>query len=235
MFYWHYYLMGFILIPGIILSLYAEIKVQTTYNKYSTTIAECGKTASEIAQMFLNYAGLSHIQVVMCRGHLSDHYNHAKKVVALSESVYNSTSVSAIGIACHEVGHALQYKSNYAPIKFRNFIIPICNASNTFLFILIFLGALFYYTTVGTTFLWIGVGIFGLSVLLNLITLPVEYNASKRAIQLVGKSTVLNEIETEQAKEVLKSAALTYVAALVVSILNLLRLLFLVLGRRRRD
>lgn len=235
MLYWEYYIMGIILIPGIILSIYAQIRVNSTYERFSEVTAECGKTASEIAQMFLNYAGLSHIKVVMCRGHLTDHYNHSKKIVALSESVFNSTSVSAIGIACHEVGHALQYKSNYFPIKLRNIIIPVCNASNKFLFILIFLGAIFYYSTLGTMFLWIGVGIFGLSVLLNLITLPVEYNASRRAIQLVGKSTILNEVETQQANKVLKSAALTYVAALVVSILNLLRLLFVLLGQRRRD
>jgi len=235
MLYWEYYLMGFIVIPGLILSIYAQAKVQSTFNKYSDSFAECGKTAGEIARMFLDYAGLSHIAVAQVRGHLSDHYNHSKQVVALSQSVYSSTSVSAIGVACHEVGHALQYKTNYLPIKLRNLIIPVCNFTNGFVFLLIILGSLFYYTQLGTTFLWIGVGIFALSVLLNLVTLPVEYNASNRALQLLEKSTVLNSTEVSQAREVLRSAALTYVAALVVSILNLLRLVFVLFGNRRRD
>lgn len=230
--YFEYYIMGIILLPGIILSIYAQAKVNSTFAKYKTTFAECGKRASDIARLFLDQAGLRDINIIRVRGNLTDYYHHKKKIIALSDSVYDSESVAAIGVACHEVGHALQYKSGYFPIKLRNLIIPICNFANSMLWVLIFFGALFYYTSLGTTFLWIGVGVFALAVLLNLITLPVEYNASHRALQILKDSTILQEDEVRTAKEVLYSAALTYVASLVVSILNLVRLL-LVIGRRR--
>lgn len=232
--YFDYYIMGIILLPGIILSIYAQAKVNNTFSKYKSAFAECGKTAQEIARLFLDNANLNNIQIIKVRGELTDHYNNRKKIIALSESVYDSTSVAAIGVACHEVGHALQYKTNYLPIKIRNLIIPICNFANRMLWIMIFLGAVFFYTNLGDIFLWIGIGIFALSVLLNLITLPVEYNASKRALQLLEDSTILQSDEVKKAKEVLNAAALTYVAGLVISILNLLRLL-LVINRNRRD
>ena len=224
-------MMGIILLPGIILSIYAQAKVTSTFNKYNTVISECGKSASEIARLFLDFAGLKDIKIVRVRGHLTDYYNHRKKIIALSDSSYDSASISAIGVACHEVGHALQYKTNYLPIKIRNLFIPICNFANYMLWFWIILGAFFYYVPLGMTFIWIGIACFGVSVILNLITLPVEYNASKRAIQLVSKGGVLQPEETENAKKVLNAAALTYVAALVVSILNLLRLI-LAFGRR---
>lgn len=231
--YWDYYILGIILLPGLILAIYAQTKVTSTFNKYSKAISESGKTASEIARMFLDYAGLKDINIIRVRGELTDYYNHRKKVIALSESVYDSASISALGVACHEVGHALQYKTNYLPIKIRNFIIPICNFANNMLWIFIVLGAIFFYSNLGIIFWYIGVGVFALSVILNLITLPVEYNASNRALQLLEKSTVLNVEETKCAKEVLYSAGLTYVASLVVSILNLLRLILVL--RRNRD
>lgn len=230
--FFEYYIMGVILIPGIILSIYAQTKVYSTFAKYKTAFAECGKKASEIARIFLDHAGLKNIQIVRIRGELTDYYHHKKKIIALSDSVYDSDSVAAIGVACHEVGHALQYKAGYLPIKLRNLVIPICNFANSMLWILIFLGAIFFYTNLGNIFLWIGVGVFALAVLLNLITLPVEYNASNRALQILNDSTILQPDEVKAAKEVLYSAALTYVASLVVSILNLLRLL-IVIGRRR--
>ena len=230
--YFDYYIMGIILLPGIILSIYAQAKVTSTFNKYHDTITECGKTASEIARLFLDFAGLKDIQIIRVRGHLTDYYHHRKKILALSDSTYDSASISAIGVACHEVGHALQYKTNYLPIKLRNLIVPICNFANYMLWFWIILGALFYYLPLGTTFMWIGIACFSVSVLLNLITLPVEYNASKRAIQLVSQGGILQPEETENAKKVLNAAALTYVASLVVSILNLIRLI-LVFGKRR--
>ena len=230
--YWDYYVLGIILIPGIILGIYAQIKVTRSFNKYQTSLVECGKTASEIARMFLDFAGLKDVSIIKVNGELTDYYNNRKKVLALSESVYDNSSVSALGVACHEVGHALQYKSNYLPIKIRNFIIPICNFANTMLWVLVVLGAIFFYTNLGLIFWWIGVGVFGLSVLINLITLPVEYNASNRALKLLKDSEILNEEEVSQAKEVLYAAGLTYVASLVVSILNLLRLI-LVISKRK--
>lgn len=226
-------MLGIILVPGILLAIYAEFKVQSSFNKYATAYAGCGKTAYEIARMFLDTSGLTNIQIVRVRGELTDHYHHRKKLIALSDSVIESSSISAIGVACHEVGHALQFQSGYFPIRLRNLIIPICNFANKLLWLFLILGAIFFYTNLGTTFLWIGVGIFGLSVLVNLITLPVEYNASKRALRLLEQSTVLTSEETACAKQVLDAAALTYVASLVVSILNLIRLILAF--TRRRD
>ncbi|MGN0961411.1 MAG: zinc metallopeptidase [Christensenellales bacterium] len=233
--YIEYYIMGIIVLPGILLAIYAQTKVQSTFSKYNEIWAECGRSASEIARLFLDNAGLQDIQIIKVKGTLTDYYNHSKKTLALSESVYDSMSVAAIGVACHEVGHALQYKTKYAPIILRNIVVHMCNFANNMLWVLIILGALFYYTTVGTVFLWIGVGVFGLSVLLNLITLPVEYNASHRATKLLLDSTVLTADEVQGAKKVLNSAALTYVASLVVSILNLLRLILAFLATKKRD
>lgn len=231
--YFNYYIMGIILLPGIILAIYAQTKVSNKFHKYSVVMSELGKTASEVAQLFLDNAGLHDIKIVRTSGHLTDHYNHRTKTIALSDSTFDSSSISAIGVACHEVGHALQYKTNYFPIRLRNFIIPICNLANNFLWITIILGAIFYYSNLGIAFLWIGVGVFTLSVILNLITLPVEYNASKRATQLLHKSTIFNDSEVKATKEVLGAAALTYVAGLVVSILNLLRLVLVIFMRDR--
>lgn len=223
--YFDYYLMGILLLPGIILAIYAEFKVESNFNKYSTIKAECGRTASEIARLFLDNAGLQDIKIVRVRGHLTDYYNHRERTIALSDVVFDSYSIASIGIACHEVGHALQYKVNYMPIILRNMIVHMCNFTNKMMWILIIIGAIFYYTTIGSIFVWAGIGIFALSVILNLVTLPVEYNASHRATQILLKSTVLNEEEVDGAKKVLSSAALTYVASLVISILNLIRLI----------
>ena len=231
--YFEYYAMGFILIPGIILSIIAEIKVHSSYNKFSEVASSFGKSAAQVARLFLDNAGLSHISITQVSGHLTDYYNHRTKTIGLSDSVHDSTSISAIGIACHEVGHAIQYKTKYLPIRIRNLIIPVCNFANKFLLLFIILGVIFAYLNVGTTFLWIGIGIFTLSVLVNLITLPVEFNASKRATELLEKSTIFDSDEVAGTKEVLNAAALTYVAGLVVSLLNLLRLILLV--TRRND
>ena len=169
--YWDYYLLGIILLPGIILSIYAEFKVSSTFNKYSMTTAQCGRTASEVARLFLDFAGLKDIQIVKVHGHLTDYYNHRKKIIALSSDVYDSTSLSAIGVACHEVGHALQYKSAYLPIKFRNIIIPICNFSNRLLWPLVIIGAILYYTNIGQVFILIGVGIVAVIAVILIIVL----------------------------------------------------------------
>ena len=227
-----YYLWGIILLPGLILSIYASIKVNSTFNTYNSIDSEKNIPANVLARTILDQAGLTNITIRQIHGHLTDYYNHRKKIIALSTNVYDSSSIAAIGVALHEVGHAIQYKTNYLPIKIRNLIIPICNFANRFLWIFIILGAIFFYTNLGTIFLWVGVGIFGISVLLNLITLPVELNASKRALKLLKDAQILNNEEIHGAKKVLDAAALTYVAGLVVSILNLLRLLIVVLDRK---
>lgn len=232
-YYMFYSMLGFILIPGILLSMYAEIRVQSTFNKYNRMISTDGRTASEIARMFLDLAGLHDIKVVHVRGHLSDHYNHRTKTLALSDSVYNSNTIAAIGVACHEVGHALQYKQSYFPIKLRNVFIPLCNFGNKILWILILIG-LISFANIGGILLDIAVIIFAFSTLLNLVTLPVEFNASKRAVKILGSTNTLSTEECEGVKSVLNSAALTYVAAFIVSFLSLLRLI-IILGIHKKD
>ena len=227
-----YYIYVIILLPGLLLSIYASIKVENTFRRYNEIKSENGLPASEVIKNLLSQSGLTNIIVTNVRGHLTDYYNHRKKTIALSSSVYNSSSVSALGVACHELGHALQYKDGYLPIKIRNVIIPICNFANSLLWIFIVLGAILYYTNLGQTFILIGIIIFSISILLNLVTLPVEYNASKRALKLLKENSILNSNEIIGAKKVLDSAALTYVAGLVISILNLLRF---ILAFRRRD
>ena len=232
--YWTYYLMGIILVPGIILGIYAQAKVNSTYNKYSKVMAKSGRTASDVAKIMLESAGCNDVSVAKIDGNLTDNYNHKTKVVSLSNSVHNSSSVAAIGIAAHEVGHVLQYKTNYLPIKLRRFAIFASNLSSTLLWPLIFIGIIFNFlivSSIGSIMIWAGIIVFGLSVLVNLVTLPVEYNASKRATTILQQSGILSEEETEEAGKVLKAAALTYVAALVVSILNLLRFVLAVKSR----
>ena len=230
--YWDYYFLGIVLLPGLLLAIYAQTKVSSTYHKFSQVVAEIGKPAHEIARLFLDTAGLHNIQIVKIKGHLTDYYDHKNKIIALSESVYDSNSIAAIGVACHEVGHALQYQNDYLPIKARNIIIPVCNFANRMLWVLLFLGAIFFYTEFGLTFMWLGVGVFALSVVLNLVTLPVEYNASRRATELLASSSILTADEVDGIKKVLNAAALTYVASLVISILNLVRLLLTFLANK---
>lgn len=228
--YWDYYLMGIILIPGLIFAAIAQGKVNRAYSTYSKVLSKSGKTAAEVARLILDTAGCTNIAVVKISGHLSDHFDPKKKRIALSNSVHDSTSVAALGIAAHEVGHAIQNKQNYLPLKLRSLLIPITNLSSVLLWPLIIIGLVFNFAAmpgsiVGDVFLWIGVAFFGISVILNLITLPVEYNASRRAAKILSNSQILDEKETKGAKKVLKAAALTYVAALLVSVLNLLRFL----------
>lgn len=225
-FYFQYYLMGIILIPGIILGIYAQSKVNSTFGKYSKIPNANGKTASEVAKIMLNAAGCNDVTVTKINGNLTDNYNHSTKTVSLSSTVHDSTSVAAIGVAAHEIGHVLQYKTNYFPIKLRKLAIISSNISSSLLWPLLFFGLLLNFTmtsSIGIIAIWAGIIVFGLSVLVNLVTLPVEYNASRRATTILQESGLLDETETKQAKQVLGAAALTYVAALVVSILNLLR------------
>ena len=232
--YFDFYILGIILLPGIIIAVIAQAKVTGCYQKYSQIPSNQNMTASQVARLFLDQAGLTDIEIVRTHGHMSDYYNPRKKIIALSDGVYDSNSIAAIGIACHEVGHAIQYQQNYFPIRLRNLIIPICNFGNNILWFLLLLGGLFYYSNLGTAFLYLGVGVFAVSVILNLITLPVEYNASKRATLLL-EGSILDSQEINGVKQMLNSAALTYVASLIISILNLLRLVLTIFIRNRRD
>lgn len=226
--YFEYYIMGIILIPGLILAIIAQARVSSAFNAFSKVSTKQGQTAAEIARLLLDSAGLENVKVVKVSGNLTDHYNPKTKTVALSHKVYGSTSVAALGIAAHEVGHAVQYKDNYFPIKIRAALIPITNFASTMLWPLVFLGFIFgagasTTSTFGMIFLWAGIVLFGAAALLNIVTLPVEFNASSRALRTLSHTQILTKEELVGAKKVLNAAALTYVAAMLIAVLNLLR------------
>ena len=224
--YWEYYIMGIILIPGLILAIIAQAKVSINYKKYSQVMSKNNIKACDVARLILDSAGLKQVQIKKINGELTDNYDPKAQTVSLSSSVYDSTSVAAIGVACHEVGHALQYAQNYAPVKIRMFLVKACNISSTLLWPLVVIGLILNIglnSVAGIVCMWCGVIIFGLSVIFNLVTLPVEYNASNRAKSILSNAEILDSEEMEGVHKVLNAAALTYVAALVVSILNLLR------------
>lgn len=227
MLYWEYVVMGIILIPGIIFAIIAQTKVNSAYNYYIKVKSKSGITAAEAARKILDGANLEKVNVQIISGRLTDNYNPIKNTVSLSKEISESDSIAALGIALHEVGHAIQYNKNYFPIKFRSFVVNFSNIVSTFLWPMVIIGLLFNFVwingTVGAIFLWSGVGFFGLAVLLNLVTLPVEYNASNRALNILEKTKILDSSELPGCKKVLRAAGLTYVAALVMAILNLLR------------
>ena len=237
--YWEYYLMGIILIPGMIFAIYAQTKVNTQFDKYARVYAKTGITACDLIRQLLDGSGLGHIKLRRISGNLTDHYDPKKEEICLSEEVYDSNSISALGIACHEFGHALQKQKRYFPYLVRRTLVPVCNVGSQLLWPLVIIGITLNFAVVGTTygniFVWAGIGFFGLSVLFQLATLPVEFNASKRAVQLLRGTGTLDEEEIAGTKKVLSAAALTYVAALVVALLNLLRFLLFVARHRRND
>ena len=237
-YYWYYYLLGILLLPGIILSVIAQTKVTKSFNKYDGETIRSEHTASRLAKHLLDSAGLYEVKVNKCKGNLTDHFDPRKNIVSLSETVYDNNSISAVGVMAHEIGHVLQYKDNYPLIKLRTFLVPVINISNFFMWPLVILGLALEalaYTKVGFIFICIGIGIFALSTLFTLITVPIEKNASKRAYTLLVETGILNEEEGKGIKEVLNAAALTYIAALVTSILSLLRFLFFIISIRRND
>ena len=221
---------GIFFILPLILSIYSQVKVTSTFNKYSKVNSISNITASTFAKTLLTSAGISDITITKCSGYLTDHFHPTKKYVALSDSVYNSSSIASLGVATHEIGHVLQYKNNYLPIKIRRIIQPILNFSSRFMW-LILISTL---VNAGEIMIIVFIGIYTLSFLFSLLTLPIEKNASKRALNLLKETNTLNSYELAQAKEVLDAAALTYVASLVSSLLVLLRLL-LIFNKIRRD
>ena len=235
--YWEYILMGVILIPGIIFAIVAQSKVNSTYNKYSKVLAQSGVTATQAARRVLDAAGLENVAIKTIEGKLTDYYSPKEKVVALSQQGANSASVAALGIALHEVGHAIQHEKNYFPLKFRNFVVGLSNVASKLLWPIVIVGLLLNFVWLegfwGDLLLWAGVGFFGLAVVLNLATIPVEYNASNRALAILKETKILNEQELPGCKKVLRAAGLTYVAALVMAVLNLFR--FLLIFIRRDD
>ncbi|MGM9637013.1 MAG: zinc metallopeptidase [Eubacteriales bacterium] len=229
---WLYILL---VLPAVIFAMIAGVKVNSTFNRYSEQISRRGITGREAAERILASNGLSHIRIERINGKLTDHYDPRAEVIRLSPDVYNGTSTAAIGVAAHEVGHAIQKSENYAPLRIRNAIIPITNVGSKLALPLILLGLIL--TSVGSQFIWIayaGVICFGLSTLFQLVTLPTEFDASRRAMRCLESYGILDEDELQGSRKVLTAAAMTYVAALAVSLMQLLRLLIIVGGNRNR-
>lgn len=220
-----------LVIPAIIFALIAQIKVKTTFNRYSSEHNQHGYTAKEVARKILDDNGLQNISIEYISGELTDHYDPSANVIRLSESVYSSTSVAAIGVAAHEVGHAIQHAKGYAPIKVRQAIIPITRIGSSLAVPLVLVGMLFaaldWLIPVGI-FLYTGVVFF------QAVTLPVEFNASNRALKTLDENLILYKDEVKMAKKVLGAAAMTYVAAMFSSLMSLLRLILIVNGGRGR-
>ncbi|MGI5851317.1 MAG: zinc metallopeptidase [Clostridiales bacterium] len=218
-----------ILLPALILSFYAQYKVQSTFNRYIRIANYGGYTGAEVARRILDAMGLGDIPVDRVGGYLSDHYDPRKKVLRLSDEVYNGRSIASIGVAAHEAGHAIQHAKGYVPLSIRNAIVPIANFGSQAAFLFIFLGLIMG----AMAMLDIGIYLFLAVVAFQLITLPVEFNASSRAVELLSIQGFVTRDEEKSVKRVLNAAALTYVAAAASAVAQLLRLLLL-RDRRRR-
>ena len=217
---------------GALICAIASINVNATYRKYSRVMSERGLTARDCAEAILRSAGIDDVRIEHVRGNLTDHYSPSERVLRLSDSVYNSTSVAAIGVAAHECGHAIQHQEDYAPLKLRTLSVPAANFGSFLSWPVIVIGLILGKPNIAQ----IGVVLFSLVVLFQLITLPVEFNASARALRVLEGQNLLVGNEMDGARKVLKAAALTYVAALFSSILQLLRLILITQGSgRRRD
>lgn len=238
--YFYYY--GFdttyliLIIPCLILSLWASARVNSTFRRYSKQLSARGITGAQAAQRVLSANGVSNVRIERISGNLTDHFDPKTNVIRLSDGVYDSTSTAAIGVACHEAGHAVQYAQEYAPIKLRAAIIPITNFGSKLAMPLILLGILLSaLISASYTLVYLGIACFGLSLVFQLITLPVEFNASRRALEAIRESNILSDNEIKGARKTLSAAALTYVAATAVSLAQLLRLLILFGGGRSRN
>ena len=237
-----YYYYGFdwtylvLVLPCILLSLWASSNVNSTFKKYSRQYSVRHITGAEAAQRVLRVNGVHGVRIDRVSGNLTDHYDPRTNVIRLSDSVYSSTSTAAIGVACHEAGHAVQYAENYAPIKLRAAIIPITNFGSRIAMPLILAGLLFTYLgSFSDTLVYLGIAAFGMSLVFQLVTLPVEFNASRRAMQAIESAELLTDEEQRGARKTLSAAALTYLAATAVALAQLVRLIAIFGGRRRRD
>jgi len=217
---------------GAVICLLASARVRLTYGHYAKVPSALGITGREAAERVLRYAGITDVQVIHVAGNLTDHYDPVNKTLALSDATYSSTSVAAIGVAAHECGHAVQHHVGYVPLSVRSSLVPAANIGSTLAWPLIIIG-LFFTTSTGYYITMAGVLLFSLAVLFQLVTLPVEFNASRRAVHMLREMEVLDERELSKTKRVLKAAAMTYVASAAAAILQLLRLLILFGGKRR--
>ena len=224
-----------LVLPCILFSLWASTNVNSTFKKYAQQLSSRRITGAQAAQRVLSANGVGGVRIERVSGNLTDHFDPKTNVIRLSDSVYDSASVSAIGVAAHEAGHAVQYAQNYGPIKLRAAIIPITNFGSKLAMPLILLGLLLSFMgDFSYTIVYIGIACFGLSLVFQLVTLPVEFNASRRAMQAIENAQILSAEEQRGAKKTLSAAAMTYVAATAVALAQLLRLLILFGGRGRR-
>lgn len=224
-----------LVLPCIILSLWASSNVNSTFKRYSQQHSMRRITGADAAQRVLGANGVSGVRVERVSGNLTDHFDPKTNVIRLSDSVFDSTSVAAIGVACHEAGHAVQYARQYAPMKLRAAVIPITNFGSKLAMPLILLGlVLSAFAEMSYTLVYVGIACFGLSLIFQLITLPVEFNASRRAMEAISHGNILTEEEQRGARKTLTAAALTYVAATATALAQLLRLILLFGGRGRR-
>ncbi len=233
MFWFYDYWYIVLVMPAVIFSIIASFKVNTTFEKYSRVRSSRGITGAEAARRVLDANGLYSVKIEQVRGKLTDHYDPRNNTVYLSESVYSVPSAAAIGVAAHEAGHAVQHAVGYTPIKIRAAIIPVTNFASQLSFPLILIGLLFSASDL-IMLAYLGVACFGMSTLFQLVTLPTEFNASRRALEAISSSGILSRDEIGSARKVLSAAAMTYVAALAVSLMQLLRLLIIVSGNDRR-
>ena len=230
---WTYFLL---ILPCMIFSLIASSRVNSTFKKYSTQYSQRRITGAEAARRVLAHNGVSGVRIERISGNLTDHYDPKTNVIRLSDSVYDSTSTAAIGVAAHEAGHAVQYAREYAPIKLRAAIIPLTNFGSRLAMPLILAGILMTFLgEFSTVLVYMGIAAFGFSFVFQLITLPVEFNASRRAIRAIEEAQLLTAEEQQGAQKTLKAAAMTYVAAMAVALAQLIRLIVVFGNRRRRD
>ena len=221
-----------LIIIAAIISLIAQWRVNSAFSKYSRVASMSGMTGAQAARMILQSNGINDVSVQRISGKLTDHYNPSTKVLNLSESVYGSTSVAAIGVAAHECGHAIQHARGYFPLSLRTALVPVANIGSQLSWVFIIVGAILSFNQ---TLITIGIIMFRAAVLFQLVTLPVEFNASARALEQLESNGILYRDEVSQTRKVLSAAALTYVAAAATAILQLLRLIILFGGRGRRD
>lgn len=224
----------FLVLIGAVICMIASANVKSTYNRYATYRSMTNMTGAQVAERLLRGAGINDVSVGRVAGELSDHYNPSTKVVNLSDSVYGSTSVAAIGVAAHECGHAIQHAKGYMPLKFRTAFVPIANFGSKLAWPLILIG-LFINMESSQFIINAGIFLFSFAVIFQLVTLPVEFNASSRALALLEEQGILSQQELPYTKKVLRAAALTYVASAASAILQLLRIIILFGGRRRSD
>lgn len=233
MFYYYYDWTYILVLIGALICIAASGRVNSVFSRYSRVASRLGMTGREAAEQILRKNGIYDVQVIHISGSLTDHYNPGKKTLGLSDTVYNSTSVAAIGVAAHECGHAVQHASGYAPLSIRGALVPVANFGSMAAWPLIIIGLLMN-GQMSVTFINLGILFFSAAVLFQLVTLPVEFNASNRAVKVLESSGMLYPDEVGAVRKVLSAAALTYVASAAAMILQLLRLI-IIGGRRRND